>query len=132
MSTLRLDRTTGSWVILAPRRSARPHTALAMERSPLPERDPTCPFCPGNEEKTPPEIARYPDGERWAVRIVPNLFAALGSETLSSNGHAAERAHDDPFPEIPGAGSHEVVVESPRHDARLGEMEEADVARVVE
>ena len=130
MSTLRLDRTTGSWAILAPRRSARPHTALAMERSPLPERDPTCPFCPGNEEETPPEIARYPDGPRWSVRVVPNLFAALGADPGSANGH---RADADPlFREIAGAGSHEVIVESPRHDARLDEMEESDVVRVVE
>ncbi|MFL5735907.1 MAG: galactose-1-phosphate uridylyltransferase [Actinomycetota bacterium] len=127
MSTLRLDRTTGSWAVLAPRRSARPHTALAMERSPLPERDPTCPFCPGNEEETPPEIARYPDGARWNVRVVPNLFAALGSET--GNGHATTQGV---FQEIPGAGSHEVIVESPRHDARLDELEEHDVVRVVE
>jgi UDPglucose--hexose-1-phosphate uridylyltransferase len=128
MSTLRLDRTTGSWAVLAPRRSARPHTALAMERSPLPERDPTCPFCPGNEEETPPEIARYPDGARWNVRVVPNLFAALGSG--AGNGHPPESS--ELFQEIPGAGSHEVVVESPRHDARLDELEETDVARVVE
>jgi UDPglucose--hexose-1-phosphate uridylyltransferase len=98
-----------------------------MERSPLPERDPTCPFCPGNEEETPPEIARYPGGASWNVRVVPNLFAALGSET--GNGHAAAQGV---FQEIPGAGSHEVIVESPRHDARLDELQESDVVRVVE
>jgi UDPglucose--hexose-1-phosphate uridylyltransferase len=99
-----------------------------MERSPLPERDPTCPFCPGNEEETPPEIARYPDGATWNVRVVPNLFAALGSE--AGNGHGA--ASQALFQEIPGAGSHEVIVESPRHDARLDELEEREVVRVVE
>jgi len=128
MSTLRLDRTTGSWAVLAPRRRARPHTALAMERSSLPEWDPTCPFCPGNEEQTPPEIARHPDGSGWDVRVVPNLFAALGAG--AGNGQAA--GSNGLFQEIPGAGSHEVIVESPRHDARLDELEESDVARVVE
>src|SRR4051812_22647166 len=128
MSTLRLDRTTGSWTVLAPRRSDRPHTALAMDRSPLPERDPTCPFCPGNEEETPPEIARHPDGSSWNVRVVPNLFAALGVE--AGNGHVG--ASHGLLQEIAGAGSHEVIVESPRHDARLDELDESDVARVVE
>jgi len=99
-----------------------------MERSTLPERDPTCPFCPGNEEETPPEIARYPDGSAWNVRVVPNLFAALGAE--SGNGHSS--ASQGLFQEIPGTGSHEVVVESRRHDARLDELDENDVARVIE
>jgi UDPglucose--hexose-1-phosphate uridylyltransferase len=109
-----------------------------MERSSLPERDPTCPFCPGNEEETPPEIARHPDGSGWDVRVVPNLFAALGNGQAGNgqagNGQAAAgqaAASHGLFQEIPGAGSHEVIVESPRHDARLDELEEIDVARVV-
>jgi UDPglucose--hexose-1-phosphate uridylyltransferase len=102
-----------------------------MERSPLPERDPTCPFCPGNEEETPPEIARYPEAAGWNVRVVPNLFAALGSDAGSAGGNGHGPAHGL-FQEIPGTGSHEVIVESPRHDARLDELDEDDVARVVE
>ena len=38
----------------------------------------TCPFCPGNENKTPPEVLRIPSsGAAWQVRVVPNRFAAL-------------------------------------------------------
>jgi UDPglucose--hexose-1-phosphate uridylyltransferase len=105
-----------------------------MRRAALPEQDPTCPFCPGNEEQTPPEISRMTEGSGWDVRVVPNLYAALGGApeaTVSSNGEGPHGG-GDPFDEIPGVGSHEVIVESPRHDARLDEMEEPDVARVVE
>jgi UDPglucose--hexose-1-phosphate uridylyltransferase len=35
------------------------------------------------------------------------------------------------FREMPGVGSHEVVAESPRHDARLDEMSADEVARVI-
>ena len=77
MSTLRQDRTNGQWVILAPQRAARRHEPLTSTRGPEVEFDPTCPFCPGNEDQTPPEILRDP--AEWTVRVVPNLFGvALG------------------------------------------------------
>jgi UDPglucose--hexose-1-phosphate uridylyltransferase len=52
------------------------------------ERD-HCPFCAGNEALTPPELARI--GEPWRVRVFPNKY--------------------------PATEKHEVIVESPRHDA---------------
>jgi UDPglucose--hexose-1-phosphate uridylyltransferase len=136
MSTLRRDQTTGSWVILAPSRRARPHSPLAIERTPLPERDPTCPFCPGNEEQTPPEIARSSSASGWKVRVVPNRYAALG-DGAADDGPSERDAPRGPrarelFRKIPGDGSHEVVVETPQHDLRLDEMSEAEVAGVVE
>jgi UDPglucose--hexose-1-phosphate uridylyltransferase len=126
MSTLRQDPTTRQWVVLAPRRGRRPHERLVVPRPSLPERDDTCPFCPGNVDQTPPEIDRLPHQERWSVRVVPNLFAAL-----SGDGSVA-RTGPPLFREMPGTGSHEVIIESPRHDARLDTMDLEEVARVVE
>lgn len=116
MSTLRQDITTNQWVILAPQRSARPHRAEPTPRPVLPELDPACPFCPGNEERTPPEIARSPADGPWALRAFSNLYPAL------EGGGDAERTGGQPFREMVGLGSHEVIVESPRHDDRLDEM----------
>ena len=53
--------------------------------------DVRCPFCAGNESLTPPEIARV--GEPWRVRVFPNKY--------------------------PSFDGHEVIVESPDHDARF-------------
>ena len=35
---------------------------------------PNCPFCPGNESQTPPEVMRVPgsNGPDWLVRPIPN------------------------------------------------------------
>ena len=126
MSTLRQDPTTRQWVVLAPRRDARPHERLVVPRPELPPRDASCPFCPGNEEQTPPEIDRLPRGDAWDVRVVPNRFAALGDDV------SVARTGPPLFREMPGVGAHEVVVESPRHDARLDTMELDEVAGVVE
>jgi UDPglucose--hexose-1-phosphate uridylyltransferase len=125
MPTLRQDPTNAQWVVLAPRRGARPHGRLVVPRPAPPAHDETCPFCPGNEEETPPEIDRLPHEGAWAVRVVPNLYAALSGEG------PAEPTGPPLFREMPGVGSHEVIVESPRHDARLDEMTVEEVGLVV-
>ncbi|HET7928053.1 MAG TPA: galactose-1-phosphate uridylyltransferase, partial [Actinomycetota bacterium] len=125
MSTLRQDPTTRQWAILATRREERPHEPVVIPRPELPERDPGCPFCPGNEDQTPPEILREPPGPNWQVRVVPNMYAAL------SGDGSAGRSGEPMFREMPGIGSHEVVIETPRHDGRMEEMQQEEVASVV-
>lgn len=126
MSTLRQDPTTRQWVILAPKREDRPHERLTVPRPELPELDGSCPFCPGNEEMTPPEILRDPPGGgTWQVRVVPNAYGALTS------GDSVRRGGTPMFREMPGVGSHEVVVESPRHNDRIDEMSREHVGRVI-
>lgn len=96
-----------------------------MARPELPDHDDACPFCPGNEDQTPPEILREPAGPGWRVRVVPNMYAALSGD--GSVGRSGEALHR----EMPGVGSHEVVIESPRHDARIDEMDQEQVALIV-
>ncbi|HEU4528961.1 MAG TPA: galactose-1-phosphate uridylyltransferase [Actinomycetota bacterium] len=125
MSTLRQDPTTRQWSILAPRRSERPHDPVVVPRVELPRHQDSCPFCPGNEDQTPPEIARLPEASDWRVRVVPNMYGALVGDG------PVRRTGSPMFREMPGIGSHEVVIESPRHDARLDEMSQQEVAEVV-
>src|ERR1700755_3138201 len=86
-----------------------------------------CPFCYGNENKTPPEIQAYrpnpnggPAAQRdtpgWTVRVVPNKFPALGIEgTLN-------RQAEGMFDRMNGIGAHEVIVEPPDHTASLASL----------
>ncbi len=112
MSELRQDRTTGAWVIVAPRRSERPKTHELGERPPKrPRFDPACPFCPGNEFQLPAIVAETPaqNAPGWSVRVVPNMYPAL---ELQARASAFSGAHARP-----GYGVHEVIIESPRHDS---------------
>lgn len=113
--SLRHDVTADEWVIISPGRARRPSRPTPAGREPQPEHDPDCPFCPGNEDRTPPEILRTigPDGG-WEQRVVPNLYPAL-DPALRSDGAGGP-------PEMPGGGAHEVVVETPRHDERIDVM----------
>ncbi len=60
MRSLRRDETTEEWVILAPERAQRMREEIRTARPTPPPFDQDCPFCPGNEDRTPPEIHRRP------------------------------------------------------------------------
>ena len=63
MPQLRQDRTTKEWVIIAGERAKRPHDFKKVEpKAERPAYDKDCPFCPGNEHRTPPETLAYRRG----------------------------------------------------------------------
>src|SRR5258705_11934652 len=76
MSELRKDPVTGRWVIISTERRKRPtdFRPETVQISP----DPSCPFCEGHEEMTPPELlAVRHNGSRANIagcnlRAVPN------------------------------------------------------------
>jgi len=114
---------------MAPERSLRPHELGLVEDEPAFD---TCPFCPGHEDATPAELlARRPDGSPangpdWSLRVVPNPFPALRVEL--EEGRSGEGMYD----RMVGVGAHEVIIETPRHAARLADLEAGDLASVLE
>lgn len=82
------------------------------------------PFCPGNEDETPPEILRLGSGA-WDVRVVSNRFPAF--EPSVERTGAESRGF---FDETPARGAHEVIIETPLHDASLASLEPMQVVRV--
>ena len=118
---LRKDPVTGRWVIISTDRSKRPGD-FSRESATL-KGGSFCPFCPGNESTTPPEILAYRPGENvrrdaagWNLRIVPNKFPALGIEG------DLDRQADGMFDKMNGVGAHEVVIETPNHSETLATM----------
>ena len=120
MPELRKDPITGRWVIIATDRAKRP-TDFVREKVQI-HGSGFCPFCYGNEGKTPPEIHAYrsdgsaKDGPGWTLRIVPNKFPALGIEgTLNRQGEGL-------YDKMNGIGAHEVIIETPEHSLTLATM----------
>jgi UDPglucose--hexose-1-phosphate uridylyltransferase len=128
MSQIRHNLATGEWVIIAPERAGRPADFAAGERASKesrPEHVPTCPFCPGNEDHTPPEVLRLPQDGPWQVRVVPNKFAALQRE-------GSRKPHSDGlFHALSGTGWHEVAVESRRHNAPTALQTAEEIVRTL-
>lgn len=81
MPELRQNILTKEWVIIATERAKRPkELARQVTPKPVAHHVAACPFCTGNEDKTPPEILRVPaENSAWQVRVIPNKFAALGA-----------------------------------------------------
>ena len=67
MNQLRLDPLTGRWVVVSVDRAERPAAFAFSERSAPVQADTSrpCPFCPGNEEASPPALETY--GAEWLL-----------------------------------------------------------------
>ncbi len=123
MPELRKDPVIGRWVIIASERSKRPMDFPHERSAP---RGGFCPFCPGNEEKTPPEILTLGGDNGWQVRVVPNKFPALVIEgDLKRKGLGL-------YDVVDGIGAHEVIIDSPQHDANLADLGPENIDRVLE
>jgi UDPglucose--hexose-1-phosphate uridylyltransferase len=119
MPELRKDPVVGRWVIISTERSRRPTNFGPAHPS---QPGTFCPFCPGNEDKTPPEVYAVrrdggpPNGPGWMVRVVPNKFPALQIEG------SLDRRGEGLYDKMNGVGAHEVVIESPDHDKDLSDL----------
>jgi len=117
MSETRKDPISRRWVIFASERNKRPGE-YPSTRSELKEtlHDGDCPFCAGNERFTENEIHRINNGSGWDVRCVPNRFP-----TLQVEGDIDKKA-DGIYDCMSGLGAHEVIIETPRHNETLGDL----------
>ncbi len=130
MSRLRKDPIVGRWIIISTERPKKPEDYAFEE--PVDDVTPAeCPFCGGNEAKTPPEIASFrteksaPNTEGWWVRVIPSKFPVLHIEgTLEREGSGI-------YDWMNGIGAHEIIVESPEHALRLEELPESQVEKVL-
>jgi len=128
MPELRRDPVLGRWVIIAIERARRPSDFKPEPAAPPPD---FCPFCEGNESKTPPETFAFreagtaPDTPGWRVRVVPNKFPVLGIEgDLGKKGHGI-------YDMMNGIGAHEVVIETPGHATSFTALPDGHVADIV-
>jgi UDPglucose--hexose-1-phosphate uridylyltransferase len=128
MPELRKDPVVGRWVIISTERARRP-SDFTIE--PVRATGGPCVFCPGNEDKTPPEImATRPPGSAantpgWSLRVVPNKFPALRIEgELEPTGEGL-------YDRMNGVGAHEVVIETPDHAATLATLPTDTVAEML-
>jgi len=129
MPELRKDPITGRWVIIATERARSPWDYV-VESSP--PQGGVCPFCPGNESETPPEIeaiaddaGREADHPGWSIRVIPNKFPALRVEG------EMKRTGKGIYDLMTGVGAHEVIIETPAHDVELADLSDSQVAGVV-
>ncbi|MGB9920507.1 MAG: galactose-1-phosphate uridylyltransferase [Moorellales bacterium] len=125
MPELRYEPVTDTWVTIATERAKRPKDFVPLVLAKKEGKN--CPFCPGNEDQTPPEVMAYrpggtaPNAPGWQVRVVPNKYPAL--DAAATPGPPQE----DFFRSVPAAGRHEVIIETPDHDQSFARQEPEEI-----
>ena len=128
MSELRWDPLQDNWTIMTRGQGRRPEEFHYPREVMTPT---ACPFCSGNESRTPPEIYAYrpggsaPNQPGWQVRVIPNRFP-----TLRIEGELDNRA-DGLYDRMNGIGAHEVVIETPEHGKTLADLDENQLTEVL-
>jgi UDPglucose--hexose-1-phosphate uridylyltransferase len=128
MPELRQNPFTKQWVIISTERAKRPHELIKKtdDVKLLPTFSEHCPFCPGNEHLTPPEIMRIPLEGPWQVRVVPNRFAALSRDGVVT------RKLDGLKCTVNGVGVHEVIVETTDHSKTTALLTDSEIEPILE
>jgi UDPglucose--hexose-1-phosphate uridylyltransferase len=126
MSQLRLNPLTGRWIATAVNRGERPQSFLPRQLQVEAASGRPCPFCPGNEEATPPALETYGTNGDWLVRVVPNLYPAFEGDAgmvVTNLGPVFTQAN--------ASGIHEVLVYSPDHTGSWGDLDDKQAGLVM-
>ncbi len=129
MSEFRRDPLKDTWVITKNFRIRQPREFF-VDREQVTIT--CCPFCPGQEAKTPPEVfAVRPkgmdaNGPNWQVRVVPNKFPILRIEG------ELNPQHDGLHSCLQGIGAHEVIIETPDHHSSLAQLNLGETTAVMQ
>jgi len=137
---LRKDYLLDRWVVIATERARRPIDFAKQDKQQA--KPAVCPMCPGNEHMTPPAALVYlksgknikkakdKNGLRhkdWLIRCVPNLFPAFAPPKERMSKKQILKNNDFAV----AVGHHEVLIESPIHDAHPADAKIPQLTYVV-
>lgn len=124
MHELRKDILLGRWVEVLSDSLAPSDYELPQNNTPGEE---SCALCPGREHEAPPEIAsiKAPGSQRWSVRAIPGLKPMFQIE--GDLGRRGVGIYD----RMNNIGAHEILIESPEHNARPEDMGFNQMERII-
>ena len=128
MPELRRDPIIGRWIIVAKERAKRPQDFKHETEERF---ESECPFCEGNESKTPPEIyairenGANPNTPGWKTRVVPSISPILRIEG------EMDRKGSGIYDMMNGIGAHELIIESPKHYITMGDIPAEEICCAV-
>ena len=119
MSQMRLNPLNGRWVTIVPDRAERPSDFAPRDPSDDYTLDRPCPFCPGNEEETPPALETSDEDGKWSMRVIPNLYPAFdGDDAFAVHNLGPVHVKAE------ASGIHEVFVYAPDHNGALQDLDD--------
>jgi len=127
MNEIRLNLITRKWVIMAKEKGKKPEDFIQHRvKKRLPELLESCPFCPGNESKTPGEAFRVHGEGGWRIRVVRHKFSKLSEEGERNRWDTGVKKG------VNGIGIHELIVETPMHNMTTANMSVEQLRDVIQ
>lgn len=127
MPELRLNLISREWVIIAKEKGKNPEDFIeskVIKRQP--DYTETCPFCPGNESKTPHDICTIHDDRGWRIRVMWNKFSKLSVDGERKRWNTELRKS------VNGVGIHEIIIETPYHSHTTATMPAEQLREVIQ
>jgi len=126
MSQMRLNPLNGRWVTIVPNRADRPSDFASRVDEDDYTLDRPCPFCPGNEEETPPALETIDEDGSWSMRVIPNRFPAFdGDDAFAVHNIGPVHVKAE------ASGIHEVFVYAPDHEGALHTLDDEHAAQLM-
>ncbi|MCL2144569.1 MAG: galactose-1-phosphate uridylyltransferase [Endomicrobia bacterium] len=130
MPEFRRDPVIGRWIIIDPSRNFK--KIMHSQEDEYPKDKSKCPFCPGNESMTRPEILaysdnphRHPNSAGWTLRVIPNNKPLLEIEgTLKRRGEGM-------YDKMDGVGAHEIIIETTNHYQTIADRNEKQYENII-
>jgi len=120
----RYNPLTGEWILVSPHRSKRPWQGQneSVSTNVLPEYDPECYLCAGNNRSNGVQNEDYLD-----TYVFENDFAALLQDEVRDDS-----PQSDLFQFKPERGINKVICFSPKHNLTIPEMEVGAIEKIID
>ena len=140
---LRKDYLLDRWVVIATERARRPTDFTKPKKENNSTQTSICPLCAGNEHMTPPAVLVYLNSngsivkdrdteilrhKNWLIRCIPNLYPAFAPPKQTADETGIMKSNDFGL----AIGHHEVLVESPIHDAHPADAEIPQLTHLID
>lgn len=102
-SEFRRDAVSGDWVVIAPKRAARPDQFVKAKRKRTPKAK--CPFENPQKNGNGEPVLMYNDGKEWTLQVIPNKFPILAHQKVCAVKH-----QKGPHQIMEGVGCHDIVI----------------------
>ncbi len=111
-SEIRINEIHDRFVIIAPKRSQRPHDVVHHHE--IPVKSENCPFCSEVRKPSQPALHQVGPNKWWEIKVIKNIFPFVSPENTKAYGHQ------------------EVVIETPHHNKELAEFGEPHIFRLLQ
>lgn len=114
-SEFRRDMVSGDWVVVAPRRAARPEQFFSKTKRRRTAKS-KCPFEDPQKSGNDEPVLLYAGGHTWTLQVVPNKFPILSHRAV-----CATEFRKGPYELSEGTGHHDIVI-TRDHDVNFAHM----------